>query len=245
MSDTTSTLRVLEKNHVDRVVFGPENHLALGLADVLLKEGFLVTGPTLEAAKLETDKAWAAEFMSDNGIPRPKTFVPIDYRAALDMVNRGTPFKGILYAGLMLTGEGLRVIEYNARFGDPETQPLMMMLESDLLEIFQSMDTQTLLQQQVKFRDGNAVCVVLAAPGYPYDPVLGQEIKGLDTITNPNVQVFHSGTERKNELLVVSGGRTLGITAYGKTVEEVRNLAYENAEKIEFEGMQYRRDIAA
>lgn len=363
-----SLLKVLEQNKIDRIIVGPESHLALGIVNTLQKEGFAVFGPTKEAARLETDKAWAVKFMEKYDIPHPKTFIPYDYKSALDMAMRrhpgeivikatgpaqgkgvllpesrieaesfintvykdkkygeaqeviiqqrlegkeisflvfsdgihtvpllpardykrigdndtgpntggmgsfapremdkdlwneamqkiinptilgmrkeGHPFKGILYAGLMATGDGLKVIEYNARFGDPETQSLMMLLESDLLQIIQAVDTQTLSQDLVRFKNGSSVCVVLAAAGYPENTIIGQSIKGFDRINNPNIQIFHSGTKNQNGITVVDGGRVVGITSYGINQSEAKILAYEYSEKIKFEGKQIRTDIA-
>lgn len=368
-SSEYSLLKSLGTHGINRVVVGPEDHLAMGIIDILQKEGIQGFGPTKEAALLETDKAWAINFMTRHQIPHPDTFIPLDYRAAKDMATRrnpdeivlkatlpakgkgvllpknrmeagkfvdevylehkfgknqeiiiqrklsgkeisflvfsdgvhavpllpardykrigdndtgnntggmgayaprnmspslwneamekilqptihgmaeeGTPFKGILYAGLMVTGGGLKVIEFNARFGDPETQPLMMLLKSDLIDIMRSIDRQELKEEQVVFRDGNAVCVILAAPGYPENAQIGQKIRGLELIGNQDVQVFHAATLNKGKDILVNGGRTLGVTAYGKTQEDARSLAYEEARKIDFEGKQMREDIAA
>lgn len=362
-----SILNAVRKNRIDRVIVGPESHLFLGVTDLLDKEGIPTFGPTKKAAKLETDKAWAVEFMDRHNIPHPNTFIPNDYISAkqmailrnpedivikvtgpaegkgvllpksksealdfvnsvyLDkkfgenqrviiqqkisgkeisflvfsdgihtvpllpakdykrignndtgpntggmgayapremsgkllneamedivhptvqgMMNEHTPFRGVLYVGLMNTGDGLKVIEYNARFGDPETQVLMMLLDSDLLQIAKAIDTKTLTEDMVKFNDGSAVCTILAAPGYPSSQITGQTIYGLEAIDNPNVQVFHANTKNKNGRTVTNGGRVLGVTGFGPTKQSAREASIEGANKIIFEGKQMRTDI--
>jgi len=365
--DPISLLKAVNKNKIDRVIAGPESHLFLGITDTLYKEGIPTLGPTKEAAKLETDKAWAVEFMNRHNIPHPNTFIPTDYLSAKQMIilrnpqdivikvtgpaegkgvllpksksealefissvyfdkkfgenqkviiqqkisgkeisflvfsdgthivpllpakdykrignndtgpNTGgmgsyvprymndklwneamegivgptiqgmmeeqTPFKGILYVGLMNTGDGLKVIEYNARFGDPETQALMMLLDSDLLQIAKAIDTETLSDDLVRFKNGSAVCTILATPGYPLSPITGQTIYGLEAIGNPNVQVFHAGTKYKNGKIKTSGGRVLGVTGFGPTRQSAREASIESASKIIFKGKQMRTDI--
>ncbi len=365
--DPISLLKAVNKNKIDRVIAGPESHLFLGITDTLYKEGIPTLGPTKEAAKLETDKAWAVEFMNRHNIPHPNTFIPTDYLSAKqmiilrnpqdivikvtgpaegkgvllpksksealefinsvyfdkkfgenqkviiqqkisgkeisflvfsdgthivpllpakdykrignndtgpntggmgsyaprymnnslwneaiegivrptiqDMMEEQKPFKGILYVGLMNTGDGLKVIEYNARFGDPETQALMMLLDSDLLQIAKAIDTETLSDDLVRFKNGSAVCTILATPGYPSSPIIGQAIYGLETIDNPHVQVFHAGTKNKNGRTVTNGGRVLGVTGFGPTRHAAREASIESANKIIFKGKQMRTDI--
>ena len=159
----------------------------------------------------------------------------------------GCPFKGCLYFGLMLTPDGPKVIEYNCRFGDPETQVVLPLLESDLLHIMQSCTDGTLAQQEVKFSDGAAACVILASGGYPVAYEKGKPISGLVDGQLPdeeNVTVYHSGTAiTEDGQLVTNGGRVLAVTALGDTFENARNLAYEACEKIDFEGKTLRHDI--
>lgn len=163
---------------------------------------------------------------------------------AKGMAQDGIPFKGILYTGLMITEQGPKVVEFNARFGDPETQVILPLLETDLLEIVVATIKGELDAVDVKWKKGSAVCVVMAAPGYPGDYPKGQMIEGLDR-TGENVTVFHAGTKAAEEGIVTSGGRVLGVTATGEDLEKARAAAYETVQAISFEGAQYRTDIAA
>ena len=157
---------------------------------------------------------------------------------------RGTPYRGVLYAGLMLTPDGLRVLEYNARFGDPETQVLLPLLKSDLLEVAWRAATGDLADVELEWHPGAAVCVVLAAANYPATPRSGDEIFGLDDLP-AGVLAFHAGTRLdESGRLVTAGGRVLGITATAPTLREARALAYTGVEGVEFAGMQARHDIA-
>lgn len=160
------------------------------------------------------------------------------------MVEEGHPFEGILYTGLMLTKEGPKVIEYNARFGDPETQVILPLLETDLLDIFIAGLSGGLENIEVKWKDQYTVCVVMSSPGYPGPYDKGNVIRGLDQVANPTV-VFHAGTTKKDGEIVTHGGRVLGITSIGDTLQEARNLAYQAIENISFEGAHYRTDIAS
>ena len=159
----------------------------------------------------------------------------------------GCPFKGCLYFGLMLTPDGPKVIEYNCRFGDPETQVVLPLLESDLLHIMQSCTDGTLAQQEVKFSDGAAACVILASGGYPVAYEKGKPISGLVDGQLPdeeNVTVYHSGTAiTEDGQLVTNGGRVLGVTATGPRLTNALSHAYEAAEKISFEKLHKRSDI--
>ncbi len=161
------------------------------------------------------------------------------------MREEGHPYKGILYAGLMLTKDGPKVLEYNARFGDPETQPLMMLLQSDLGPILESCIAGTLNSDQVQFRKGSAACIVIASEGYPDKPKTGEIIHGLGLVDNPNVQVFHAGTIIKDGKVVTYGGRVLGVTAYAGNMSGAVYRAYATATNMHFKDMQYRTDIAA
>ncbi len=153
----------------------------------------------------------------------------------------GRPFKGVLYFGLMKTKEGYKVIEYNARFGDPETQVILPMLKTDLMEIFEAIVDERLGEVDIEWEEGACVCLVLASGGYPEKYEKGKEITVGDL--EEGVVLCHAGTAFKDGRLVTSGGRVLGVCAKGDTVELARQKAYKNAEKISFEGMYYRKDI--
>lgn len=158
----------------------------------------------------------------------------------------GYPFRGILFIGLMLTSEGPKVLEYNVRFGDPETQAILMRLKSDLFGVFQSVADGNLQNIEVEWSGQSSACVVLASEGYPGPLRTGLAIKGLDTVaTNrDDLQVFHAGTSISNDRrLITSGGRVLGVTALGVTLEQALENCYSAIEPIHWEGMQYRRDI--
>ena len=155
----------------------------------------------------------------------------------------GRPFKGVIYFGLMLTEKGPRVVEYNARFGDPETQPLLSMLDTDLLEIFQACVNGTLDQVDVKWKDGAACCIVLASGGYPVSYKSGYPISGLEEAGKSAV-VFHAGTKRNEQGEIVNaGGRVLGVTATGGSLDEAIANAYAAAKPITWTDMHFRTDI--
>lgn len=155
----------------------------------------------------------------------------------------GLKFKGVLFVGLMLSEEGPKVIEFNNRFGDPETQSVLMRLESDLCDIFVSVCENRLAEQEIKWSDERAVCVVLASGGYPGSYPKGLPISGLDDV-DEDVVVFHAGTkEGGSGEVLTAGGRVLGVTAMGATNDDARAKAFANVEKISFEGMHFRRDI--
>jgi phosphoribosylamine--glycine ligase len=168
-------------------------------------------------------------------------FVPI-----VDGMNRnGTPYKGVLYAGVMVTAGGPRVLEFNVRFGDPETQPLLMRLKSDLLEVMVAVCDGRLDKVDLVWDRRPAVCIVMASGGYPGPYEKGKVISGLeDAGAMKDVKVFHAGTAMKGEDVVTSGGRVLGVTAMGEDVAAARSLAYKAVEKIHFDGAHFRRDIA-
>lgn len=158
------------------------------------------------------------------------------------MVEEEVPFEGILYTGLMLTKSGPKVIEYNARFGDPETQVVLPLLETDLLEILIASLSGELENVEVKWKDKSAVCVIMSSDGYPGPYEKGQVIKGLDNVTYPTI-VFHAGTTAKDGEIITNGGRVLGITSIGDHLKEARELAYQSVEKVSFIGAHYRTDI--
>lgn len=160
------------------------------------------------------------------------------------MAKEGRPFVGILYFGLMLTKDGMKVIEYNARFGDPETQVVLPRLKTDLLEIMEACVDGKLADMNIEWYDNAAVCVVLASGGYPVEYEKGFEIKGLDEIKKyDNIVVFHAGTAEKDGKLVTNGGRVLGITGIGNDINEAIKTAYEGVEIVDFDKKHFRTDI--
>lgn len=161
------------------------------------------------------------------------------------MARENRPFCGVLYTGLILTNEGPKVLEFNVRFGDPETQPLVMRMEGDLLEVMLLCAQRKLRDAQMGWGDTAAVCVVLASGGYPGEYTTGYPIEGLQDVGSMvDVEVFHAGTRIEGGCIVTAGGRVLGVTAKGTTVAEARERAYEAVAKIHFEKMHYRSDIA-
>jgi len=164
-----------------------------------------------------------------------------------DLRARGTPFHGVLYAGLMITDGGPKVLEYNARFGDPETQAILPRLRSDLLELLDGASRPGGLEgMSVEWSPEWAVTLVLASRGYPESSSKGDVIAGLDALAPEDVEVLHAGTgEGGDGSLVTAGGRVLNVTALGASPAEARERAYEAADRIEFDGKQLRRDIAA
>ncbi len=160
------------------------------------------------------------------------------------MAKEGNPYTGFLYAGLMITEDGTpKVIEYNCRFGDPETQPIMMRLNSDLVELCNIALDGRLDQAQAQWDSRPALGVVLAAKGYPGDYPKGDVIHGLTGADSADAKVFHAGTANQNSDVVTSGGRVLCATALGSSVAEAQSKAYELVQKIDWDGMQYRKDI--
>jgi phosphoribosylamine--glycine ligase len=154
----------------------------------------------------------------------------------------GRLFQGILYAGLMLTTEGPRVLEFNARFGDPETQPLLMRMQSDIVPLFEACIDGTLDQCEVVWKPQSAVCVVMAAKGYPGPYDKGKVIHGLEA-AGKLAEVFHAGTKCSDGEVVTNGGRVLGVTALGDDIAKAITSAYEAVEKISWDGVHYRKDI--
>ena len=163
-----------------------------------------------------------------------------------EMARRGTPFAGLLYAGLALTSRGLRVVEFNARFGDPETQPLMALLDSPLAQLLKTAADGTLDQvDPPRWKKGAAVAVVMASAGYPESSSKGDLIVGTETLERePDVDVIHAGTAAPDGRLVTAGGRVLAVTAVGADVADARAKAYEGVNSISFDGAQWRTDIA-
>lgn len=152
-------------------------------------------------------------------------------------------YKGVLYIGLMLTHQGPKVLEFNARFGDPETQVILPRLKTDLVEIFLAIAENRLNEINLKWDDNSTLCVVLASGGYPQSYEVGKPILGLEKTNPEECWIFHAGTAYTDNRIVTSGGRVLGVTAPGKTLEEARSKVYQAITKIHFEGMHYRTDI--
>lgn len=176
------------------------------------------------------------------GFVEENILVPIVH--AMKRENR--PYKGVIYAGLILTGTGPKVLEFNARFGDPETQVLLMRMKNDIVPLLLSTANGSLDLEKtvVDWDDNAAVCVVMASKGYPGGYEKGFSITGIEAAKGLNkVQVFHAGTSKKHGRLVSNGGRVLGVTALGKTIQDAQSNAYAAVQKISFEGAHYRRDI--
>jgi len=156
----------------------------------------------------------------------------------------GITFRGLLFPGLMMTAEGPRVLEFNCRFGDPETQAILPRLKSDLLPLLEATINGTLDRATIEWDERPAVTVVMASGGYPDKYDVGKPISGLEVAVSDSVQIFHAGTRRENGAVVTNGGRVLAVTALGETVAAARTRAYDAVSKIHFEGAHYRRDIA-
>ena len=167
------------------------------------------------------------------------------YQATVDaMAAEGRTFKGIIFFGLMLTEDGPKVLEYNARFGDPETQVVLPRMKTDLVEVFQACIDGTLDQIDLQFEDNAAVCVVMASKGYPVKYEKGFVIRGLENFKDKEgYYVFHAGTKQTDEGIVTNGGRVLGVTAKGNDLKEARANAYEAVKWIDFDNAFYRHDI--
>ena len=163
-----------------------------------------------------------------------------------EMRRRGTPYHGVLYAGLMMTSDGPKVLEYNCRFGDPETQAVLPRLRSDVLELLEGASRAGGLRGvRVEWSNEWAVTVVLASAGYPDTSSAGDEIRGLRSIDSLEVELLHAGTAEEDGRLVTAGGRVLNVTGIGATPGEARDRAYAAADRVQFDGKQMRRDIAA
>jgi len=372
--DVALVVEIARQKQIDLVVVGPEAYLALGLADELHEAGILVYGPSKAAAQIESNKAFAKDFMARHHIPTadyatfadftealayikeksgssdplpvikasglaagkgvilpetleeaeaslteimldkrfgdagnevvieeclsgrevtilaftdgksvvpmppsqdhkrllnsdegpntggmgvfaPSSFAPPEVvewvvehviQPAVDGLRvEGSPFIGTIYAGMILTGNGPKTLEFNCRFGDPETQVVLPLLDGDILEIFKACAHGQLQEvaDTIQWKDAATVCVVLASKGYPGPYPKGLQISGLDAIPE-DVVAFHAGTMEGDKDIVTNGGRVLGITAIAKDMISARTLAYKGVEKIHFEGMQYRTDIA-
>ena len=162
--------------------------------------------------------------------------------AVQGMSEMGTPFCGALYAGLMLTEEGPKLLEFNVRFGDPECQPLMMMLQEDLLSLLYNAATGKLINRKLLFRDGSCCCVVVSAEGYPVSKSLDVPIRGLPS-ESENLCLFFSGIRREGNMLLTNGGRILSVCGYGISFEKSREITYSGVKQVDFDDMAYRTDI--
>jgi phosphoribosylamine--glycine ligase len=161
------------------------------------------------------------------------------------LIKEGIVFKGILYAGLMMTAEGPKVLEFNVRFGDPEVQAILPLLKSDLVPLLDDTVEGRLSQEHCQWEAGSCVCVVLASGGYPGEYQIGKEIKGLDALQDrEHLLVFHAGTKREGNRLVSWGGRALNVVAWDADIESAVKKVYEAIDRVSFEGMIYRKDIA-
>jgi len=158
------------------------------------------------------------------------------------MRNEGNPFVGVLYAGLMLTPNGIRTLEFNCRFGDPETQVVLPLLETDLIEIATACADGNLANISIQWKNSAAVCVVLASKGYP-EKVESGKVVTIEKLPD-DIVCFHAGTKTKNGNLITSGGRVFGLTAWAEDIASAVNKVYANIDKVTFDGMQYRKDIA-
>ena len=161
------------------------------------------------------------------------------------MNSEGFTFKGVLYVGLMLTKDGPKVVEYNARFGDPETQAVLPLLESDLFAIMRAVREGRLAETDIRWKKESAACIVLASGGYPEKYESGKLISGLEDAEAAGATVYHAGTKKTDAGYVTAGGRVLGVTALGDTLADAVHSAYAAAEKIHFEGAHMRRDIGS
>lgn len=159
------------------------------------------------------------------------------------MNNEGRTFKGCLYFGLMLTPKGPKVIEYNCRFGDPETQVVLPRLKTDIMDIFEAINNETLSDLEIEWDDRACTCVIMASGGYPKSYPKGIEISGLTNGQLDGVTVYHAGTKLDGDSLVTSGGRVLGVTALGDSLQDALAKSYAGVEKIRFDGAHYRKDI--
>jgi len=175
-----------------------------------------------------------------------KAMAEVMRRTVDGMAAEGRPYRGVLYAGLMIDGDSVKTLEFNARFGDPECQPLLMRLKSDLVPVLLAVANGDISRVELEWHDQAAVCVVMASQGYPGDYTKGDEIKGLEAAAElEDLVVFHAGTAMQGGKIVTNGGRVLGVTARGKTVREAIERAYWGVAAISWKGVHFRRDIGS
>lgn len=233
------------KNTENYKIFPPsQDHKKVGEGNVGLNTGGMGTIAPLPSLQ------FGGQVVYENLMERiEKEIVAPTLKA---MRENGTPFMGVLYPGLILTKDGPKILEYNARFGDPETQTYMRLLETDLLDIIEACvdgkfppEAAQPLAEKIKWKQNTYACnIVLASGGYPEEYEKGKVISGIkEAEMQPDIVVFHAGTKITGQDLVTNGGRVLGVSAIGNTLEEALQKAYKAIEKISFEGMQYRKDI--
>ena len=261
VEDTPSALSTIEKIMVDNI-FG-EAGSRIVIEDFLEGEEVTVlaftdgetTSPMLSSQDhkkiFDGDRgpntggmgAYAPTAIADDKMMK-RIFDEILEPAVFGLRSEGRPFKGVLYAGLMITELGPKVMEFNCRFGDPETQVILPLLKSDLAEILLAIVDGELFLQEVEWSDDFAVCVVLASAGYPGRYEKGKEIFGLSKARlMQDILIFHAGTRKQGNRVVTNGGRVLGVTATDRSTDKAIEKVYAAAGKIEFEGVQYRKDI--
>src|SRR5919204_643946 len=259
--DVEAVLELARALGVDLVVVGPEAPLVVGVADELRHGGisvFTITdGARTIALPVAQDFKRVGEADTGPNTGGMGAYAPvagIDAEEIVDSVHRpvleelarrGSPFVGVLYAGLMMTDDGPRVLEFNCRFGDPETQALVPLLDDDLLGALAAAAQGDLREKNPHASDQAAVTVVLAAAGYPDEGDTGSPIEGIADAERHGALVFHAGTAIRGGRLVTNGGRILSVTATGHTVPEAREAAYAAVDRIDFPGARYRRDVAA
>ena len=271
--DPRAVVDLASHEGIDLVVIGPEAPLVAGVGDALRAAGFAVFGPNAAAAKLEGSKGFTKDLCRANGIPTAdyvRVDRPTEARAALDRfgipvvikadglaagkgvtvamtraeAEAGTPFSGVLYAGLMLTAEGPKLIEYNVRFGDPECEAIMPLVDGDFAELLHAVGTGRLAEAKPKLTGKHTVTVIVAARGYPGTPASGGLIREIDAAEQvEGVTVFHAGTTVADEGLIAKGGRVLAVTAIGDTFANARARAYRAVDQIDFADGFHRRDI--
>ena len=196
------------------------------------------TGPNTGGMGTITDKSVLAERVEDRVVRE------IVEPALAGAREEGFPFRGVLFLGLMLTEDGPKLLEYNVRFGDPETQAILVRLKTDLLAVFESIQRQTLSDLKVEWMEGSSACIVAANKGYPGKYEKGGIIEGLDAVDRDSVQVFHAGTSQDADgRFIATGGRVLGVTTAAGTLSAALDLSYQALGKIRWPGMQFRRDI--
>lgn len=253
-------LDFLKKIYIDRV-FGEKSNKVI-IEDCLKGQemSYLIFTDTLNFLTMVPAKDYKRAFDNDRG---PNTggmgcYSPpfffnseLEYRIKTEIVlptlkgleKENIDYRGVLYFGLMITQNGPYVLEYNVRFGDPETQVILPRLESNLLEIIEAVTEQSLRKCTIKWSERKSLCVILASSGYPGKYETGKEIKGIEEIKNSDVIIFHAGTKRQNGKILTAGGRVLAITATGDNFTEIREKVYKATEIIDFEGKHYRKDI--
>src|SRR5438045_2557138 len=225
-----------EKLKIDLTVVGPELPLTLGIVDEFQKRGLPIFGPTRLASELEGSKVFSKEFMKKYAIPTAEGVLSGEAAATImktiilptiqGMATEGRPYTGCLYAGLMLTPNGPKVLEYNCRFGDPETQVQMLRLEDDLADVMLKVARGNLGDMKLNWKKEGAACVVVAVDGYPDDFPKGQEV-AIDRIDDEAVVLFHAGTIKKGAKMVNVAGRVLSVCARSTTLVDALRKACE------------------